>query len=278
MSRSFEALRSAATNEPDSVPVRPLRVQVQAHEAEPAPSEIPQKADAAQEVRRIAEGPKAGSRIVPDLDGNHLEVREHFRYLEHELRKLRHATRLKRLLVTSAAPREGKTVISANLAATLACSSPRVLLIDADLRGPGSGPLLGVTRGPGLADVLEGHATISDAMLFLEALNVYHIPAGRPDGNPAALLQSDRMQGVLKALDDFDWLILDSPPIGAFADALSIAVQVDGVLVVARSGQTGKRELEQTLAALKDYRIAGLVLNGYDKPQKHYYYSYYRSS
>jgi Mrp family chromosome partitioning ATPase len=128
----------------------------------------------------------------------------------------------------------------------------------------------------GLADILERRARISDAMVYLEALKVHYIPSGRPSGSPADLAQGAPMRELLASLEEFDWIVVDSPPIGAFADALSLATQVDGVIFVARSGLTARHDLEQTLAMLKDRQIVGVVLNGYDKPRKDYYHSYYK--
>ena len=271
MSRTFDALRRAAVNEPEEPQV--LQVPVRSPLLERDSDNT-----LAGETRRIAAPPKPESHIVVDSDRQNSTVREHFRYMEHQFRKLRQSTGLKRILVTSSAPREGKTVVAANLAATLACGTARVLLIDADMRGAGSGSLFGATESVGLAGVLEGRATPSEAMVYLDALKVYYIPAGRPSSSPADLVQGGQMRDLLASLEQFDWVIVDSPPIGAFADALSMATQVDGVVVVARSGLTARHELEHTLAALKDCRVAGIVLNGHDKRQKDYYRSYYSSN
>ena len=230
---------------------------------------------AARQARRLSGRPAAWSHIIVDAPRNH-PIREQFRFIEHRLRRLAEVTRTKRVLVTSSTPREGKTVVAANLAVTLACSSARVLLLDADMRGPGSQALYGLENSLGLADVLERRATLSEALLYLDEMKVHYIPSGRPSSSPADLVKSTRMNELLKEVDDFDWIVVDSPPIGAFADGLSLASQVDTVLLVARSGMTHKRDLEESLAALKDSKIAGVVLNAHEFQRKRdSYYSYY---
>jgi capsular exopolysaccharide synthesis family protein len=223
----------------------------------------------------IAHAPEPKSHIVTAAEQNH-PVREHFRYLEHQLRSLNRVSTLKTLLVTIAEPREGKTVVAGNLATTLACGAPRVLLINADMRAVNRDSFgLGAERG--LAEILEEKAKPSDVMVYLEALKVFYIPSGKPSTSPIDLLQAPSMRRLLKTVSEFDWVIVDSPPLGAFADALTIATEVDGVILVARSGLTRRRELEQSLQTLKHCRIAGVVLNASDRPKKDYYYSYYNA-
>jgi capsular exopolysaccharide synthesis family protein len=179
-------------------------------------------------------------------------------------------------LVTSSTPKEGKTVVAANLAVTLACSSAHVLLLDADMRGPGSGALYGLENSLGLADILERRATLAETTVYLEELKVHYIPSGKPSSSPADLVKSARMKELFEEVAGFDWVVVDSPPIGTFADGLSLAPQVDAVLLVARSGMTSKRDLEESLAALKDSKIAAVVLNAHDQQRKRdSYYSYY---
>lgn len=206
---------------------------------------------------------------------NDSPIREHFRYLEHRLRGLRETSRMKRILVTSSIPGEGKTVIATNLAATLACGPDRVVLVDADMRGPSSERLFGMSGSAGLADILEGRAKASDVIMYLDALKVHYIPPGKAQTSPADLLQGASARNLLETLEEFDWIVVDSTPVCVFADALSLAAKVDAVVFVTRSGVTGRRELEQGLAALKESPLVAVVLNAYDQPRQRYYYSYY---
>lgn len=234
---------------------------------------LPSNAELA--VRHAGGRPAPESHIVLDTERNN-PIREQFRFLEHRLRKMAHDSGIRRVLVTSSAPKEGKTVVASNLAVTLACSSSRVVLIDADMRGPGSQSLFGLNETLGLADILEGRAKLFDVMLYLDELKINYIPAGKCSTSPADLVRNSRMQDLLGELGDFDWVVLDSPPIGAFADALSLARQVDTVVLVARSGVTRRAELEESLDSLKDSKIAGVVLNAHDQSRKMgSYYGYY---
>ena len=229
----------------------------------------------AESARHLKVLVRPASHIVVDVTRNH-PVREQFRFLEHRLRRLGETSGMKRVLVTSSTPKEGKTVVAANLAVTLACSSSRVLLVDADMRGPGSQALYGLTDQPGLAEILEERVSLSEALLYFEGLSIYYLPSGIPSSSPLDLLNGDRIKGLFALFDEFDWVVVDSPPINAFADALSLASQVDSVVLVARSGMTHKQDLEESLAALKDSKIAGVVLNAHDSERKRdSYYSYY---
>jgi tyrosine-protein kinase Etk/Wzc len=124
---------------------------------------------------------------------------EKFRYLGHRLQQLRSKRTLSRVLVTSAIPKEGKTVVSVNLAAVLARSSSRVLLIDADMRQANVRGLLGEPSRTGLADLLEGRETLSSALRFIDLLGIFYLPAGFPSSNPVELLQGQRMRDLMQA-------------------------------------------------------------------------------
>jgi Mrp family chromosome partitioning ATPase len=118
----------------------------------------------------------------------------------------------------------------------------------------------------------------SEAIVYIEPLNLYHISSGSATASPINLLQKRSLHDVLDGVEqDFEWVILDSPPIGAFADALALAAQVDGVILVTRSGSTRRRDLETCLASLKDCRVIGVVLNAFDGNRKSqsYYDTYY---
>ena len=230
----------------------------------------------AESARRLRVQVKPESHIIVDTVRNH-PIREQFRFLEHRLRRLGETSRIKRVLVTSSTPKEGKTVVAANLAVTLSRSSSRVLLLDADMRGPGSQDLYGLACKSGLADVLEDRASLSDVLLYLEELKVYYIPSGTPTSSPVDLVNSERMKELFDEVEGFDWVVVDSPPIGTFADALSLSTNVDTVVLVARSGMTHKRDLEDSLSALKDARIAGVVLNAHEAGRKRDSYYYYYS-
>jgi capsular exopolysaccharide synthesis family protein len=228
---------------------------------------------AASPIRVVEMTPTPESRVVIGADHND-PVREQFRFVAHRLRKLRESKPMRCILVTSAAPKEGKTVVAVNLAVTLASATQRVLLIDGDLRASGREGLFGMADARGLAEVLDGRATIRETITFLQSLGIYYIPSGQRSSNPSELISAARAADLTATLDEFSWIVIDSPPVGAFADALSLAALCDTIVLVARSGFTRRSDLKETRELLKDFHIAGVIINACDAPRKGYY-SYY---
>lgn len=220
--------------------------------------------------------PGRAGRILA-CNGGNWSALEKFRYLGHRLQQLRSKRTLSRVLVTSAIPKEGKTVVSVNLAAVLARGSSRVLLIDADMRQANVRGLLGEPSRTGLADLLEGRETLSSALRFIDLLGIFYLPAGFPSSNPVELLQGQRMRDLMQATAAaFDWVVLDSPPLNVFADAHCLAGLSDGTLLVVRSGVTPREGFEEAIAALDGSFLAGIVLNGCEDERRDRYY--YRST
>ena len=202
---------------------------------------------------------------------------EKFRFLRHRLNQLRQQRPLARVLVTSAIPKEGKTVVAINLAVSLAGSSPRVALVDADLRHPGVHGALGLEALPGLGEFLEGRLEVDATLRRVDPLGLYFLPAGHASSNPFELLQGPRMGELMKRLAPaFDWIVFDSPPLIAFADSHCLATLTDAVLLVVRSGITPREAVREGLATLAGAYVAGVVLNGGDDTREdRYYYKYY---
>lgn len=203
---------------------------------------------------------------------------EKFRVMRHRLQQLRQSRPLSRVLVTSAIPREGKTVVATNLAFALVRTSPHVLLVDADLRLPAVNKLLGLEQPmAGLAEVVEGRLEARAAIRRLDPSGLCLLPAGRAMANPLELLQSSRTQEVLTEISSaFEWIVVDAPPVNLFADSRHLAHLMDAVVLVARVGVTPRESLKQVSAALEGAFIAGVVVNSdVDFAQDRYYYSYY---
>lgn len=184
------------------------------------------------------------------------------------------------ILVTSALPREGKTTAAANLAVTLAQLGDRTALVDADLRKPGIGRLLNLGGGKyaGLSSYLAGVSSLELISVPHPTIpNLVAIPTGPLPPNPADLLSSHRLADAIAELrTKFRFIVIDSPPIMAATDAVILSVQVDGVLLVVRSGETPKEAFTRTrdlLASVK-CRVLGVVLNAVDSSAPDYYYSY----
>jgi polysaccharide biosynthesis transport protein len=178
------------------------------------------------------------------------------------------------LLITSTLAGEGKSLTALNLAQSLAASEERVLLVDADMRRPALSNLLQTREAPGLSDVLLNGARLGGAVQHVAGTRLRLLPAGAPSSrNAADLLGTEAFRKVLAQLRDrFDRIIVDSPPVGAVADALILAPQADGVLVVAHSGKVARGALVNVLERLSNARarVLGVVLNR-ARPDRHGY-------
>jgi len=165
---------------------------------------------------------------------------EEFRTLRSRLYHAREKMALKKLLVTSALPKEGKSFTAANLAQVLVRQhGRRVLLIDADLRGPRLHMMLGTTSSPGLADYLQGGSDEFSIMQRGPMENLFFIPSGQEISDPAELVANGRLKFLLQRVEAlFDWIIIDSPPAVPVSDASILAKACDGVLMVVRSNAT----------------------------------------
>jgi capsular exopolysaccharide synthesis family protein len=204
---------------------------------------------------------------------------EQFRSLAAALLQAEHEHPLKSVIVTSASPGDGKSHVAVNLALTLSDSyRRRVLLIDADLRRPSLHVVFGVPNTRGLADALKAKTDEKVAAVKIsETLTL--LPAGRPESNPLSGLSSDRMKRIVAdAVSRFDWVIVDSPPVGMLADARLVLETVDAALLVVRAGVTRFPDLEAAADTLGHERILGLVLNAVDPVEirgEGYYRNYY---
>ena len=193
----------------------------------------------------------------------HSDVAEHYRAVRTKLTLREELGPLRTVGVTSPANGDGKSVTAANLALTMAQEVQRhVVLVDADLRDPSVHRLFAVDRGPGLAEVLAGEASLQDALIELPDLRLTLLPAGRTAEYPAELLGSSAMRRTLDELEGrFDRILLDLPSALPLADVGSVASHVDGLLMVVRAGVTQRPVLEQALALFEEQKVLGVVLN-----------------
>jgi capsular exopolysaccharide synthesis family protein len=187
---------------------------------------------------------------------------------------------IRRILVASALAEEGKTLTATNLALTLSESyKRRVLLIDADLRRPGVNLAFGIAKQAGLSEALAAERPEKLSVVKLsEHLSV--LPAGHPNHDPMHGLTSLRMSQILdEASEMFDWVIVDSPPVGLLPDAKLLARMVDNVVFVVMAGRTPHGAIQRAIDALGRERVLGIVLNRVDPrsaaPGGYEYYRYY---
>jgi len=204
---------------------------------------------------------------------------EQFRTLRSRLYRIRESQPLQTVLISSAIPAEGKTVVASNLAhAMVRQQGCRVLLIDADLRSPRIHTLLGVPQTPGLADYLQGGTTEVEVIQKGTEEGLCFLPAGNHATHPSELISSRRMKQLLDRVKPlFDWIIIDSPPALPVADASVLAGLCDGVLFVVRAGSTPSETAQKACRELRDAHIIGVVLNTVTEAQGDgSYYSYGR--
>jgi protein-tyrosine kinase len=204
---------------------------------------------------------------------------EEFRTLRSRLYQMREKQPLKKVLVTSSLPKEGKSFVAANLAqAMVRQHGRRVLLIDADLRAARLHLALGTALTPGLSEYLLGEADEFGIMQRGAMENLFFIPAGRSTSNPAELVANGRLKVLLSRVELlFDWIVIDSPPAVPVSDAGLMANHCDGVLMVVRSNATPSDMARKARAEFDDKLLLGVVLNGIKGSSSAYsqYYSGY---
>ncbi|HEV7847876.1 MAG TPA: polysaccharide biosynthesis tyrosine autokinase [Mycetocola sp.] len=166
-------------------------------------------------------------------------------------------------VVTSSIPGEGKSTTTANLAIALAETGASVALVDGDLRLPRVADYMGIEGGVGLTDVLIGRAELADVLQKWGRGKLYTLPSGRVPPNPSELLGSAAMKRVLTSLtDQFDFVLIDAPPLLLVTDAAVISKLTGGVIMVAASGRTKKNELAAAVRTLESIgsNLAGVVV------------------
>lgn len=187
---------------------------------------------------------------------------------------------LRTMVITSASPSEGKTTAAISLAVAMAQSGARVLLVDTDLRRPRIHKAFKLSGEVGVTSVLVGDAETKDAVKSTEVPGLFVLPCGPIPPNPAELLHTQRFQDLLASLgEQYDRIILDSPPACTVADPLVLAAFAQGVVITVRSQKSTRESVARARRSLQDVnaRILGVVLNDLDLDRRDGYYSYYAS-
>ena len=201
---------------------------------------------------------------------------EKFRFLAVRLRQIRQSRPLKKVLITSSIPQEGKSTVSANLACTLARKKQqRTLLLEGDLRRPTIAAQFGLGNVPGLSEWFH-NGTSSANIYHLESLGLWVLPAGHAPQNPLELMQSGKISPLMDQLAAwFDWIVIDSPPLLPLADTSIWARLADGILLVTRKGITEKQQLLKGLEVVEQSKLLGALVNGStDAAHTDYYQRY----
>jgi capsular exopolysaccharide synthesis family protein len=195
------------------------------------------------------------------------------------MRQMQQTRPIKKVLITSTLSEEGKSMVSANLAATLARrKQQKVLLLEGDLRRPVQSAMFGTGPLAGLSEWLQsgGHAVSN--IYFLDGPGFWLMPAGKPPENPLELMQSGKLTDLMEQVSPwFDWILIDSPPLLPLADASVWDRCADGLLMVVREGRTEKRQLERSLATIEQSRLLGIVINNCSNSDHEDYYARYNS-
>lgn len=206
---------------------------------------------------------------------------EAFKVLRTNLQFLGVDKPIKTILFTSAGPDEGKSLVLANLAVTLAQTGKKVLIIDCDLRLPVQHKIYNTPNLRGITNALAENLSPQPYIQETQVTGVSLLTAGPIPPNPSELLGSERMTSVLTELkDEYDYILIDAPPVLAVTDAILLSAKADGVILVTLAGQTQinrSKEAKEQLVMVKA-RLLGVVLNGIERPRGEGYYYYYYGS
>lgn len=224
--------------------------------------------DQAKVVKPVGNNEK---RMVTITDRESLGT-EKFRLLRTRLCQLQNGSNLKKVVITSGAPAEGKTTVAANLAISLARhTSQKILLLEGDLRHPAVAFKLGLGDLEGLGEWFDRQQPLTDFIYQVEGHQLWLLPAGAPAGDALRILQSERFAEAVNRLDAcFDWIIIDAPPLTPLADIHLWVQKADGVLLVIRDGVTHKETLVRGLAGLDTAKLLGVVHNDTLSAGRHY--------
>ncbi len=195
-------------------------------------------------------------------------ISEAFRGIRTNLQYSQVDKQIQTLMITSANPGEGKSIISANLASTYAQAGKKVLLIDADMRKPTQHQIFDLAKKPGLTSVLFGELSVQDAVQHTVVDNLDVLVAGSIPSNPADLLGSKKMGVLLETLKlNYELIIFDSPPVLAATDPSILGTIVDGVVTVVSTQITKMDELKTATESIESVqgKILGIVLNHFDR-------------
>ena len=274
------ASRATADSEPpiSAPPIQVREIQIPQASMTEAPAQVTEQvteSTAPAEFPSVQVSVTTSSRLVFFTEPDSLAA-EKFRFLGVRLRQLRQSRPLKKVLITSTIPEEGKSLVSANLAGVLSRRKQKVLLLEGDLRRPTLAQQFGLGRLAGLGEWLQSGQQTPSNIYHVGGSGFWLMPAGSPPANPLELMQSGRLSQLMGQLENlFDWIVVDSPPLLPLADTTVWARFTDGTLLVAREGKTQKKSLQRGLEMLKKSDLLGVVLNGCTGSDHESYYQRY---
>lgn len=219
-------------------------------------------------------GGRADNKLICDTSSFH--VREAFKTIRTNLQFALATSDKKSIVIASAMPNEGKSTSSANLAIVLAQTGAQVLLMDCDLRKPSVHRIFRLTTDKGVTSILCGIDTIEQALHENVAPNLDIITAGPLSPNPSELLGSSRMKDLLDIVQKaYDYVILDASPMNLVSDAVIVAKQTAGVVLIVRQDQSRHEHLQKCIESCEfaGVNILGIIINE-ARNSKSYHYGY----
>lgn len=213
------------------------------------------------------------------VDRAPFQVGEAYNSLRTNIQFLSADKKIKKLVITSSNPMEGKTTVTVNLGISMGKAGQKVLVIDSDLRKPRLAKLLKVPMSPGLTNILIEDMDPSKVIVKSKAYGVDIIPAGPIPPNPSELLGSVKMKAMLQKLEgDYDYILMDTPPSMLMTDAAVLGQYADGVILVVAHKKSTYEMVDDTVGNLKNAgtNLVGTVLTDVDmtKMRKGYSYKY----
>ena len=221
---------------------------------------------------------RVDSRLITYFDPKSV-ISEQYKILTTNLMALNKGKPPKTIAITSSIHSEGKTVTSLNLAISMAQAThkPKILLIDADMRRGRLSKYLGIASPVGLSEILLDQTTLNDALFKIDVENLTFLGAGSVPSNPAELLGSEKMRNLLNQLrPDFNFIVIDTPPVIPVTDPVLIGNIVDGVVLVVQSGRTQRGIVKRAAELLEQAhaKLLGHVLTGIEYYVPDYLYRY----
>lgn len=229
--------------------------------------------------------PKTKKRIFKRKTKGYLKdtdslVTEQFKILKTRILHTHNGNPPRTLLIASALPLEGKSMVAANLAISLAQGiREHVLLVDCDFRKPDLHKLFGLAPEKGLADYLSGNADLPEVLLKTDTPKLTLLPVGKKPSNPVDLLASEEMKHLIQELKtryNDRYIIFDSTPIQLTSEPTVLLSQVEGVILVVKAGKTDREMVLRIIQDIEKEKLLGIVLNGLEKSLSTSYYYYYR--
>lgn len=185
---------------------------------------------------------------------------------------------VKSIVLTSSVPNEGKSTVAYNLAQAIASSGKRTLIVECDMRRRSLADMVGARARHGIYAVLSGQVELDEALVATSHRNLFFLDSEPHIPNPADILSSQRFRKLVAQMEsDFDYVVIDTPPVGTFVDAAIIATLADATALVVRERFVKRADLQNAYDQLKkaDANVIGVIMNMCEAESSEYYYAYY---